>query len=234
MNIGVITPTIGTKHLAKCLDSVSNQTYKDLTHYIFVDGESNFEKVRHLIKDYNTKNVFLEQSIGHSGWLGHRVYAAAPFLVESEIICYLDEDNWLESNHIDSMYQNILQGFDWCYSLRKIFDKDGNYLLNDDCESLGKWPTFQGSVHHIDTSAYMVIKDKIKAISHSWYKKFNADRVFFQALKNFCPNYTCSGEYSLCYRLGSTERSVKKEFFEKGNLIMKQKYEGGFPWSNFS
>jgi len=38
MKVAVVTPTIASKHLKQCIDSVNKQTYKDITHYIFVDG----------------------------------------------------------------------------------------------------------------------------------------------------------------------------------------------------
>mgnify|MGYP003342749108 FL=1 len=45
MKVAVITPTIGNQKLSDCLKSVDNQTYKNLTHYIFSDGVENFDRV---------------------------------------------------------------------------------------------------------------------------------------------------------------------------------------------
>ena len=39
MKVAVVTPTIGAETLAQCIESVQNQTYQDLTHYVFFDGE---------------------------------------------------------------------------------------------------------------------------------------------------------------------------------------------------
>ena len=36
MKVAVVTPTIASKHLKQCIDSVNKQTYKDITHYMFV------------------------------------------------------------------------------------------------------------------------------------------------------------------------------------------------------
>ena len=38
MKVAVVTPTIASEHLAKCIDSVDKQTYEDITHYVFIDG----------------------------------------------------------------------------------------------------------------------------------------------------------------------------------------------------
>ena len=43
MKVAVITPTIGTDYLSKCVSSVENQTYENLTHYVFVDGNQYFD-----------------------------------------------------------------------------------------------------------------------------------------------------------------------------------------------
>ena len=39
MKVAIVTPTIGTPYLSQCVQSVEEQTYDDLTHYIFLDGE---------------------------------------------------------------------------------------------------------------------------------------------------------------------------------------------------
>ena len=38
MKVAIVTPTIGKTELKDCIDSVDKQTYKDITHYVFVDG----------------------------------------------------------------------------------------------------------------------------------------------------------------------------------------------------
>jgi glycosyltransferase involved in cell wall biosynthesis len=38
MKVAVVTPTIASKTLQTCIDSVKNQTYSDIIHYVFIDG----------------------------------------------------------------------------------------------------------------------------------------------------------------------------------------------------
>ena len=96
MKVAVVTPTIGAESLAQCLESVQKQTYEDLTHYVFLDGKEHYEKIHPILYDKcgnkTIKTVELEENVG-KGWYGHRVYAACSFLVNADIICYLDEDN---------------------------------------------------------------------------------------------------------------------------------------------
>ena len=45
MKVAVVTPTIGSSYLDECMRSVQKQSYEELTHYIFLDGEEHFDKV---------------------------------------------------------------------------------------------------------------------------------------------------------------------------------------------
>ena len=142
MKVAVVTPTIGSEHLSKCLESVDNQTYQDLTHYVFADGEDYFECIAEKLEGATkVRKIALEENIG-KGWYGHRVYAACSFLVNADVIIYLDEDNFIEPCHVEKMVRKLNEGNDWVYSLRKIVNKNGEYLCEDNCESLGKWPVY--------------------------------------------------------------------------------------------
>ena len=231
MKVAVVTPTIASDLLEQCVSSVDNQTYKDLTHYIFIDGCQYEPKAREiLVGSSKTRMIELEENVG-KGWYGHRVYAACSFLVNADIICYLDEDNWYEPNHVEELVKAIQTGAQWAYSLRKIYDKHGNYICDDNCESLGKWPIyFNNDAYHIDTSSFAVRRDVAVNIGHAWYGQWGADRQFFSNLKKFFPNFECTGEHSLCYRLDGNANSVTKDFFEEGNKYTKEKYQGNYPW----
>jgi len=234
MKVAVVTPTINGEHLKVCLDSVKNQTYPNITHYVFTDGNDYYSDVYGKLLYYdNTKSIILEENVG-KGWYGHRIYAACSFLVNADVIVYLDEDNWIDSNHVESLV-NVLQksNIQWAYSLRKIVDKDGKFICEDNCESLGKWSVFfDENTHHIDTSCFAVRRDIAVQIGHAWYGQWGADRQFFNALKTHFPIYDCTHKHTLNYRLDGNPDSVKKEFFEHGNSINIQKYNGNFPWKS--
>jgi glycosyltransferase involved in cell wall biosynthesis len=231
MKVAVVTPTIASDHLAKCIDSVDKQTYENIVHYIFIDGCQYEPKAREiLVGSSKTKMIELEENVG-KGWYGHRVYAACSFLVNADVICYLDEDNFLEPNHIETVVKKLQEGNDWVYSLRNIHDKEGKFLCEDNCESLGKWPVyFNPEVHHIDTSCFAIRRDIAVHIGHSWYGKWGADRQFFSALKKYFTKYDCTNQYTTNYRLDGNDNSVNEEFFTEGNKINTEKYQGVFPW----
>ena len=229
MKVAVVTPTIGTRYLKRCISSVAAQDYTELSHYLFIDGKKSFARTKE-ISSRIIKKVVLEENVGGGGWLGHRAYASCSFLVNSDLICYLDEDNWIEPDHVSSLVNEIKSGRDWAFSLRKIYSKNGSYLFEDNCESLGLWPVYNNpNSFHVDTSSYIVKTEVAAQIGHTWYKKWDADRQFFANIRHFFPNFSCSGNYSLCYRLGGNQNSVCKEFFEIGNTLYSSRFSN-FPW----
>jgi len=233
-SVAVITPSIGADTLRKCAESVAKQTHPNIIHHIFVDGKQNLDKIQKIMSEFDSTKYrlnILDENIG-KGWYGHRVYASCSFLVNQDTIAYLDEDNWFEPNHIESLIESIAS-CDWAYSLRKIFDKDENYFCDDNCESLGKWPVyFNEGAYHIDTSSFLVKRQVAIAIGHFWYGQWGADRQFFNALKTYFNNYNCNNQHTLCYRLGGNDGSVTKDFFVTGNSNQIEKYKSvnNFPW----
>ncbi len=163
---------------------------------------------------------------------GCRLLAASCYLVDTDYLLLLNNDDWMDSNHVSSLIESIERnGWDWGYSLRKILDKDGSFLFNDDCESLGKWPAFNGSgVHHVDLSCFCLKTEIAPSIAHSLYCPQYHDRSLLACLMGRYPNFGTSGLYTLNYRLGGNAASVTREFFEVGNQVMAAAYPQGFPW----
>jgi glycosyltransferase involved in cell wall biosynthesis len=234
MTATVIIPTTGSADLVKSVESVLNQTYPT-TCYVVCDGEEFKGKTKVILDEYsgnkNIKISYLPINVGANGFYGHRIYAAFTHLVNTEYVLYLDQDCWIDEDHvqncIDTINKNNLQ---WSYSLRKILDKDGTYLCDDNCESLGKWPVFSGEYNHIDTNCYCLKTNIAVNLCQVWHGGWGQDRVWFKTLQQYFPNYDTTGKHTVNYRLAGNDGSVKDTFFEYGNAIMKQKYNGEFPW----
>ena len=230
--VAVITPTIGSPDLVQCVQSVAKQ---DCTHYLFVDGHAYLQSVIDLIAPYQHENLvisFLGRNIG-KGWYGHRVYAAAAPLVNEEVLCYLDEDNWYAPNHIETIQQTFAHPHNqWCYALRSIYTKSGVWLCDDNCESLGHWPVVGEDPrrYHIDTACFAVSRQAALNVGHTWYGTWGADRQFFGVLKSCYPQFACTMHRTVNYRLDGNSQSVTGQFFEERNLIAKTHYPTEFPW----
>jgi glycosyltransferase involved in cell wall biosynthesis len=231
MSATVIIPTTGASTLRDAIESVLKQSYKDTTCYVVCDGEEYRSKVKLILDDYpQVKDCYLPINVGAKGFYGHRVYAAFTHLVNTDYVLYLDQDNWFYDKHVEYCVDTIQRrDLDWCYSLRQVHDKSGNFLAFDDCESLGKWQTYHG-INHIDTNCYCLKTKTAIQLAQVWHGGWGQDRVFLGAISQYFPKFDCSNEYSVHYRLDGNKGSVTKEFFENGNEVMFKKYNGVYPW----
>jgi glycosyltransferase involved in cell wall biosynthesis len=242
--VSIITPTTGGLHLERAIKSVNAQTYKNIQHLIVVDGSHRAKDADIIFKNnppINGEVIYLPYSVGSDGWNGHRIYGSMPYLVKGEWITYLDDDNWYEPNHIETCINNVARNkTGWTFSLRKIVDINGNFICNDDCESLGKWPSILSDKDFfVDTSCYLMHKHLAISISSIWYRKFRqpgmveVDRAVCRALRDITSNnYTGTSKYTVNYTVGNTPQSVQKEFFIQGNQKMLEKYNGKLPWKD--
>ena len=232
MTATVIIPTTGSFDLRKAVDSVLLQTYPT-TCYVVIDGDENWLKTIDQLGHYanpNLKIARLPINVGANGFYGHRVYAAFTHLVNTKYVLYLDQDNWFDSNHVETCINTIEKNdLQWSYSLRKIYSKEAVYICNDDCESLGKWQTYHG-VNHVDTNSYCIKTEVAIKLAQAWHGGWGQDRVFLSAISQYFNKYDCTGKYTVNYRVDGGEGSVNGEFFLNGNKIMNQKYKGEFPW----
>lgn len=248
MKVSVITPTTGNPYLAECIESVRAQTYSNVEHIVVVDGRERWDKANEILlaaefpNGVNEHVCVLPYPTGTNRYNGHRVYGAATYFADGDYHLWLDDDNMLEPNHIESLVKLVQEkNLDWAYSFRKIIDKDGNVLCLDDCESLGMW----ASILHpqdffVDVNCYFIKKQHAVSITPVWYRKFREpgqmeiDRAIAAVLMH--PNnklkFDCTRDYTVRYRVGNTGLSVQAEFFLRGNEAMLQRHNGVLPWKN--
>jgi GT2 family glycosyltransferase len=222
----VITPTTGKSTLKDAIESVQNQTIKT-EHLVVLDGWDAWNTVRNTSYNYSCKWMMLPENVGGGGWYGHRVYAAMPLMVNADYILFLDEDNWFEPNHVETMINKIKSKDLMCsYSLRRIVDEREQYVCDDDCESLGRYPAFYDHLlNFVDTNCYCFKREYLVNIAHAFYGQWGADRQFYKAAASALPAFGCTGEATVNYR--APERLLG--MFAEGNAAMKKAY-GDLPW----
>jgi glycosyltransferase involved in cell wall biosynthesis len=232
--VTVITPTTGAPYLRQAIESVNNQTYDNIQHLVVVDGQP---KGRVIAREYpHIDLIDLPYPTGLDRFNGHRIYGASVYLAKGDLVCFLDEDNYYDTTHIESLVNTIQRGNDWAFSLRKIVDKENNYVCNDDCESLGKWESCIGD-YFVDVGCFFLPKLLAIQLSPIWYRKARepgvpeVDRMLTHVLRNNNLKYDTNGDYTLNYRTGNTQLSVQSEFFLQGNKKMLEKYNGDLPWT---
>jgi hypothetical protein len=233
----VVTVTTGRKELKRCLQGVARQSYP-CTHYVLCDGEDDhaiaqFYDMTRDYAEYKARWSYWGNAIGGgNGWLGQRWLAAAPHLITEDVTFFCNDDDWFDEHHVKSIMEKIDQGFDWAYSLRKIYDKDGKYLFDDNCEAIGEnhhaW-NIEGH-HFVDSCMFGMKTDLLKQISIVMNRPgLDIDRHFYAAARNIFPNFTGTNKHTFNFRLGGS-CGVQKEFFEQGNAWMLKKFDNKLPW----
>ena len=234
MRVMVITPTTGKSTVNQAIESVRNQSIKT-EHLIVVDGGGDIsDRFSNMLLNKISPNyenplqwLTLPENVGGNGWYGHRVYAAMPLMVNADYILFLDEDNWFEPNHVETMTNKIKsKDLMWSYSLRRIVDERGQYVSDDDCESLGRYPTYYDhTLNFVDTNCYCFKREYLVRVAHDFYGQWGADRGFYKSASTNLPAFGCTGEATVNYRAPDRLLSM----FREGNEAMKKAYVD-LPW----
>jgi hypothetical protein len=143
-------------------------------------------------------------------------------MTNADYIMFLDEDNWYEPNHISSMVEALEKNnWDWCYSLRRVVDKEGNFLFNDECDSLGEEPSWEHDVKFVDMNCYLFKNCVISQIAHVMFdlvKTYDGDKNLYKEASNRYPNFGGTGLHTVNYRM---TRENQVDWYAKGNKIKK-------------
>ena len=245
MKVSVITATTGNARLADCIESVRNQTYKNIEHVVVVDGRSRWESVSEILDALEFPNgsnehvIVLPHPTGLNRFNGHRIYGGFSFLASGDYIAWLDDDNEFTPSHIESLVRITEEkNLDWAYSLRQIVDSEGKFICNDDCENLGKYKSVIND-HFVDVSCFFVRRELAVNIAPVWYRQarppqgvMEVDRALTAVLMHEQNKlkFDTNNDYTVKYRVGSTGISVQADFFINGNHEMLKRYNGVLPW----
>ena len=221
LSVAVVTSTQGRSTITKAIQSVKDQTRK-ATHYVFIHGAEYYDKtVPHLADD--TVAIHLPNNNGGNGYGMAPVFAMAPFVIKEDIICYLDDDNWYEPDHIESLVEMIEKhDLGWAYSYRKIVDNEGSFICEDNCESLGMQLNSDNQ-YLVDNSCYAVRTNVARRHSHAWYVPVISDRSFQHELMRAGLSVGTTGKHSVNYRLSKDGTGgMTAEKFINNNEWMKK------------
>lgn len=223
-SIAVVTATTGRDTLKQTIESVANQTVA-CTHYIFADGDHAMWNTPKIFNGSNLKICGLPVKTGGNGMMNGGIIAASAYLVQEDLICWLDDDNWIEPDHIETLL--AAKGDNpYAYSLRKLVEPDGKFFDYDDFESLGIHSGF------IDLNCYLMDRQLAVQIAPLWYRTTGdlmvGDRFVYECLRQNNLSYGETGKYSVNYRL-NPKRDLRPWFFD-GNIKNRAKYSGDLPW----
>ena len=226
----VVIPTTGAPELEQAIQSVLEQTVPCDVLVIF-DGSAYARplalppaaNVFVMTLPFNTgkaRTGLLQEGLPRH-WYGARVQTAAAYIVNNDYVMILDQDNWLQPNHVESCMAKLdsrpAEPYHFVYALRNIYRKDGSFVCRDDCESLGKHPGVTGTL--IDTSCFFYRTDFLMETGHFWLWGWGSDRVYLHRVMEACGDgvFDGTGRYTVNYRLGGNDGSARDELFIEGN-----------------
>ncbi len=227
-SVAVVTATTGSPHLLSALDSVASQTYDGpLTHWVVVDGP---DFAHNVPERPGVVRLVLPRNTGgpaSGNFVCHRIYAAAPWLLDADYVCFLDEDNTYTPDHVAGLVEAV-QGNPWAHSLRTIVDPEGTPVCVDACESLGgiRHSVLSGDDFFVDTNCYLLPVGLARQLSPCWNVParpppgtLEADRAVARTLlaSRLLPGV--SRRFSVNYRVGTRADSVQASFFLRGNDV---------------
>lgn len=247
----VITPTIGSKHLARCISSVAKQDYRLVEHLVVVDGPEHYGAVAGLVGHASTDRrrllpiQVLPFNTGCNRYKGYRICVAYSLLVNADFVFFLDDDNWYDNSHLSSCLKVMKHfGTDWAFALRRICKENGDHLIDDDCDSIGYWrrdASYRGPADLLDAkfidfySSYpFLIDTSCFAMKRTFLTKvapllLEGDCYFSTALIREFPG-ACSGLRTVNYRSREADESRLLDYFSRGNASVHKRYIGVLPW----
>lgn len=238
LSVAIITVTSGRKELDQSLQAIDDQTYP-VHNYVMTDGIVSYEEYWEMVKKYRGPNrdvgywpgrVNKKTAHGNAG--GEKLFSAIPNLITEDITIISTDDDWYKPNHVESMI-NLIQskGLDWAYCLRSIYSKEGIFLFDDNCESLGEHPIYTGAPGFAEGGS-IAARTEVMCPAYQAYNLnvWGVDRQAYWALRKISPKFLGTGLHTNCFRLGGNPNSVSREFFERGNAVMRLKYPDKFPW----
>lgn len=147
--VSIIVPVYNVeKYLEKCLDSLINQTYRNLQIILGDDGSRDGSGTicdRYAEQDNRIQVIHKKQS-GVSAARNTGLEAA-----KGSYICFVDSDDWIHEKMIETMYENMMEekaqisiiGYDMVWEdgrSQKKSDENAYYVWNQR-EAIAQWMT---------------------------------------------------------------------------------------------
>lgn len=149
MKVAVITPYYRESEavLRRCLDSVQRQTHGDFVHYMVADGHPRPD----VLADY-ARMVAVNLPSAHAdyGCTPRSVGAVLALNEGADVVCFLDADNLLESEHLESLVSTYRAASSQGKALHAVFAS--RYIFLPGHEHLRLVDAEDMSRRHVDTS----------------------------------------------------------------------------------
>lgn len=124
--ISVIIPIYKVEaYLKRCVDSIINQTYKNLEIILVDDGSP--DNCPQICDDYAKQDSRVKVVHKENGGLSDARNAGMA-VATGEYISFIDSDDWIDKTFISTLYDGIQSGADIAECATRLFDDDDNTL----------------------------------------------------------------------------------------------------------
>ena len=220
--------------LKKSIDSILNQTYKDIEFIIIDDGSTNdtFEWAKDLTKDDN--RVVLKKNEKNLGLT--KTLNIALSLANGDFIARMDGDDYCSFDRIEKQVNFLERNKEYSLvaSNMNLFDENGVWGERKNNEVICKEDfLFTSPVPHPTILTYKWCYDKVNGYKEKWYTERNEDydifmRMFSNGIKIYViqENLYSYREDKICYskrkyRYRICECIVRMKGYKKLNLYPK-------------
>lgn len=199
----ILTVYNGEKVLARCLDSIISQTYKNLEIIVVNDGST--DGTQAIIESYIQKDCrvlgIYQENAGVSAARNLGISKSS-----SDLITFIDDDDWLEKDMIEFLYNNLLSN-DADISICSFY-KD--YSNNQETEF--KTKNFR-IYNRIEALEHILYDDEIK--SYPWAKLYK--KALFRDLQ--FPVGRIYEDYAFTYLVLNNAQKVVKSNTPKYHYV---------------
>ncbi len=180
----------GEKYLNQCLESILNQTYKNI-ELIFWDNQS-YDRSKYIVESYSDKRIKYFYAKKHT-----TLYEARNLALQNcngEFVCFLDVDDWYEISKIDDQ-------------IAFFSDKDVGVVYSNRYTFHDKLKIKKIYKNNVQPSGYIR-----KNILSNYEVSFMTTLLRMESLKTlnfvFDSSYSIIGDFDLIYRLSLTWKFV--------------------------
>jgi hypothetical protein len=186
-----------TPELVQCLKSVQSQSHSDILHITIGDGCD----LRDSLEDELTSsllNVPLPQNIGDIGDTPRALGVIYAKSIGADAVTFLDSDNWLQPNHIESLVNTAKINNSHVVACRRS-------ICHLDGTAMGLCPDSNG-FGFCDTNCILITKELFDIAACGWripdHLHVIGDRIIWDNLIHATDRISISNHATVNYRTG--------------------------------
>lgn len=169
MNIYCITPVYdpNIEYLKQNIESVRNQTI-NVTHMLVFDGNKGLSKIKDSIDLNEIEIVQLPEPHNDYGDTPRFLGSVSAFRRGADAVFWLDDDNWVDENHVEKLTNNLNETRPIATCQRNICSLKGEVM--GICTEINP-------ANFVDTNCFMIHKS-IKMLCNIWWMIPDDQHIF--------------------------------------------------------